>query len=50
MNPFEIQTGPAKRGDEVTKSIHLQLLDEFKDDRLKDIYLSFWKSIESDYI
>ena len=44
-NPAEIQTGPAKRGDKITMSKHLQLLEKHPD--FKKIYQKISSSIKA---
>ncbi len=46
MSPYEAQTGPAKRGDEVTIRQHLALLDH---DTNKQVYNILTKSIREHY-
>lgn len=49
QSPAKNQTGPAKRDDNSTKSIHLQLIETLEDAHLKQIYLAFWESISAYY-
>ncbi len=48
-HPKELQTGPARRNDINTKSIHLDLIDQIEDEQLKHLYNVFWESIQSYY-
>jgi hypothetical protein len=46
--PFDVQTGPAVRGDKETMSKHLQLLAGHSD--LQDIYKSLSESIKKTHL
>ncbi|MCP4120469.1 MAG: DUF2520 domain-containing protein [Bacteroidetes bacterium] len=45
-HPALHQTGPAVRGDESTKQVHLNLLRKYGDDQLIELYTYFWRSIQ----
>jgi predicted short-subunit dehydrogenase-like oxidoreductase (DUF2520 family) len=47
-NPYEVQTGPARRGDEATINRHLALLQD--EPALTDIYETLSKSIKKTYL
>lgn len=47
MSPYEAQTGPAKRGDNVVIEKHLELLDD--DSRLQQLYKLLSESIKRTY-